>query len=248
MKHSVLLVLTGLSISGCVSTLVPHTAYLPSVQRKGDIEAKLASNLNLSRVEGQAGYQLTEQLVLHTAVLGTRRSGSGRGFLSAELGAGYYRVSPNGLWRLGLDAGVAQGGGRSSSPTSCFECAGDRYPYSEKYQVRYSYGYVQPTVQLKTHNLTWGVAFRIGQAYYHRLEEMRMDSSNSPVQTLSHSGHLAAFVQPTFQLRDQIRPWLAASVNISFVEYLGPASRLDNANPMVTQLGVHLMLNKRDAR
>ena len=125
----------------------------------------MATNLNLSRLEGLAGYQLTDWGVLRTAGLGTRRSGSGRGFLSAELGAGYYYALPNGLWRLGLDAGVARGGGQSTSPSSCFECAGHRYPYPEAYRVRYSSGYVQPTVQLKTNDITWSVALRLGQTY-----------------------------------------------------------------------------------
>ena len=40
--------LTGLMLSGCVSTRVPHTAYLPTVQRKGEAEAQLATNLNAS--------------------------------------------------------------------------------------------------------------------------------------------------------------------------------------------------------
>ena len=140
----------------------------------------------------------------------------------------------------GPECGRRAGWGQSASPSGCFECAGDRYPYSEAYRVRYSY--VQPTVQLKTNDVTCGVALRLGQTYYHRLTEMRMDSTNSPMLTLSHAGHQATFIQPAFQLRGQIQPWLAASGSLNFVEYLGPVSRLDRANPMVTQFGLHLLL------
>ena len=35
-------------LSGCVNTLVPLTAYLTTVQRKGEAEAQLATNLNAS--------------------------------------------------------------------------------------------------------------------------------------------------------------------------------------------------------
>lgn len=229
--------------AGCVTTLVPHAPYLPAVEKKGEVEVQVASNLLLSKADLQVGYQATGHWVLHTAFMGTRSSGRDAGFLSGELGAGYYYTSPREGWRLGLDAGVAHGGG-SSSRSGCFECAGDPFPLSESYRVRYTYGYVQPTVLLKTGQFSWGLALRLGRACYHQLDEVRVDSAGSRAQEFSYAGHQSVFVQPAFLLRYQIRPWLLASGSLSGVNFWGPYSRLDIAISPVTQLSVQFVLGK----
>lgn len=242
MKQLFLIAATSL-LTGCAYTFVPHTPYLPATQNKGEIEARFASNLNLSRADLQVGYQATERLVLHTAFLGTRPSGGGTDFLSGELGAGYYYRSPNELWRLGLDAGVAHGGG-SSSRSGCFECASDPYPLSESYRMGYTYGYVQPTVMLKADQWNWGLAVRLGHTYYHQFNEVRVDSVGSQAQEFNHAGHQSTFVQPTLLLRYQFQPWLLASGSFGIVGFLGPDSRLNLASPLVTQVGLHFVLRK----
>lgn len=232
-----------LLLTGCVTTLVPHAPYLPAVEKRGEVEVQVASNLLLSKTDLQLGYQATERWVLHTAFMGARPSGGRTSFLSGEAGAGYYYASPNQPWRLGLDAGAAHGGG-SSARSGCFECAGDPYPLSESYRVRYTYGYVQPTVLLKTGSLSWGLALRLGQTYYHRLREVRVDSVGSQAQETNHAGHQSGFVQPVFQLRYQVQPWLLASGSISGIEFLGPYSRLNIAGPAVVQVGAQFVLGK----
>ena len=140
--------LTATLLTGCAPTLVPHTAYLPTIRDRGQAEIRVSTGFN--RIELQAGYQASDKLILHAALLNywNRRSGDGKGFRSIDLGAGYYYASPNGHLRLGGYAGTTYGSGTSGS-SACFECGGT--PGTE-YEVCYTCAYVQPTVLLQTTN------------------------------------------------------------------------------------------------
>ena len=233
-------VLTATLLTGCAPTLVPHTAYLPTIRDRGQAEIRVSTGFNGSEL--QAGYQATDKMVLHAALLNyrNRRSGDGKGFRSADLGAGYYYASPNGNWRLGGHAGVAYGSGTSGS-SSCFECSG---PGSE-YSVRYTYAYIQPTVLLLEGNQTWGVGLRVGRAYYHRLTELSADTVGGPIQTLEYTGRLTTFLQPTFQFSRQIVPWLAFSGSFGVQGFWRDSGRPDHINPFVGQAAVHFVVGKR---
>ena len=225
---------------GCAPTLIPHAAYLPLIRDRGQAEARLSTGLNGSEL--QMAYQATDKLVLHAALLNYRhgRSGDGKGFRSADLGVGYYYNSPNGFWRLGGHAGMAYGGGTSGSST-CFECSG---PGSE-YRVRYTYAYVQPTVLLLEGNQAWGFGLQVGRAYYHRFTKVGADTLRGPILTTSYAGHQVTFVQPTFQYSYRVRRWLAFSGTFGSQGFLANTGALDRVNPLVGQLGIHFVLNKR---
>ena len=74
--------LTVTLLTGCAPTLVPHTAYLPTIRDRGQAEIRVSTGFN--RIELQAGYQASDKLILHAALLNyrKRRSGDGKGFRS----------------------------------------------------------------------------------------------------------------------------------------------------------------------
>lgn len=119
MKRLLLTPVAGL-LSGCIYTLAPHTPYLPVIRDRGQAEARVSTGLNGSEL--QLGYQVTDKLVLHAALLSYGRSAAGNKFRSGDLGLGYYYNSPNGFWRLGMHAGLAHGSGASGN-NGCFESA-----------------------------------------------------------------------------------------------------------------------------
>jgi len=71
-------------LTGCAPTLVPHTAYLPTIRDRGQAEIRVSTGFNGSEL--QAGYRASDKLMLHAALLNyrNRRSGDGKGFRSAD--------------------------------------------------------------------------------------------------------------------------------------------------------------------
>ena len=233
--------LTTTLLAGCAPTLVPHTAYLPTIRDRGQAEIRVSTGFNGSEL--QAGYQATDKLILHAALLNYRhrRSGDGKGFRSADLGVGYYYASPNGYWRLGGHAGAAYGAGTSGSST-CFECIDN--PGTE-YQVRYTYAYLQPTALLHTTaNQTWGFGLRIGHAYYHELTELRAEILGGPILATSYAGHQGTFMQPTFQYSYQVVRWLGFSSSFGVQRFFNRSAAIGTVNPLVGQVGLHIVFGK----
>ena len=228
-------------LTGCAPTLVPHTAYLPTIRDRGQTEIRISTGLNGSEL--QAGYQATNQLVLHAALLNyrNRRSGDGKGFRSADLGAGYYYASPNGYWRLGGHAGAAYGSGTSGS-RACFECAGNET--GTEYQVRYTYAYVQPTALLHTANQTWGFGLRLGHAYYHELTELHAEVLGGPIMATSYAGYQGTFVQPTFQYSWRVLRWLGFSSSFGVQGFMKNSAAIGSASPLVGQVGLQVVFGK----
>ncbi len=241
MKKFALLGLAAALLAGCAPTLAPHTPYLPMLRARGNTEVRVATGFGGSEL--QLGYQATSRLVLHTSLLDYRRLRTGRGFRSVDLGLGYYYLSPNGFWRLGMHGGLAYGSGTSGS-ASCFECVASNR-YSSEYDLRYTYAYLQPTVlMLKDARQTWGFALRVGQTYYHRLSEVRTEGATGQSQFFAYAGHTSTFVQPMLQCIYQVRPWLGLSGRFGVQGCLGPRNVLNNMAPFVVQVGVHLLVGK----
>ena len=241
MKQLLLLAGAAGLLAGCAPTLAPHTPYIPVIREKGQFEARVATGLGGSEL--QLGYNITNRLVLHTGLLSTGRPARAKGFRSADLGLGYYYLSPNGFWRLGLHTGLAYGGGTSGSP-SCFECVPGSI--SSEYDVRYTYGYVQPTViLLGGARHTWGFALRVGQAYYQQLDEKLTDFASGQTRLVTHPGHTSTFVQPVLQSTYQLLPWLLLSSKFGVQRFLGPSSRLNDMSSLVAQGSLHFVLRKR---
>ncbi|MET4075742.1 hypothetical protein [Hymenobacter sp. UYCo722] len=228
-------------LAGCAPTLVPHTAYLPTIRDRGMVEIRASTGLNGSEL--QAGYQATDKLILHAALLNYRhrRSGDGKGFRSADLGAGYYYASPNGNWRLGGHAGVAYGSGTSGN-SLCFECAGT--DTGTEYEVRYTYVYLQPTALFRSANQTWGFGLRMGHAYYHELTALRAEVPGGPILATSYAGHQGAFVQPTFQYSFQVLRWLGFSSSFGVQRFLNSSAEIGTVNPLVGQAGLQFVFGK----
>ena len=240
-KRTFLMVLAGALLAGCAPTLVPHTAYLPTTRDRGQTEISVSTGLNGSEL--LVGHQITDKLVLHAAGLNYRhrRSGDGKGFRSAEVGAGYYYASPNGYWRLGGHAGAAYGRGTSGSST-CFECVGTGT--GTEYEVRYTYAYVQPTALLHTASQNWGFGLRLGHAYYHELTVLRAEVLGGPILATSYAGHQGAFMQPTFQYSFQVLRWLNFSSSFGVQRFLNGSAAIGTVNPLVGQVGLHVVLGK----
>ena len=234
----------GLTITlstGCSPTLVPHTPYLPTIRDRGQAEVWVSTGFNGSEL--QAGYQATDKLVLHAALLNyrNRRSDDGKGFRSADLGVGYYYASPNGYWRLGGHAGAAYGGGTSGS-SACFECVDN--DTGTEYRVRYTYAYVQPTALLQTTNQTWGFGLRVGHAYYHELTALHAEMLGGPILATSYAGHRSTFFQPTFQYSWRVLRWLGFSSSFGVQRFLNSSAEIGTVNPLVGQVGLHVVLGK----
>ena len=245
MKQLILLLIGAGLLAGCAATLAPHTPYIPVVRDRGQAEARLSTGLN--GTELQLGYQLTDHLVLNTSLLSYRYSGKGSGFRSAELGLGYYYNSPNGFWRLGTHAGLSYGRGASGG-NGCFECgSADSLSTSSAFDVRYTYAYVQPTAILLDGNRSWSIGLRVGQTYYHQLNEVRTFSINGRTQAFDYAGRTSTFVQPTFMMSWQLQRWLALSSSLGIQGFLGPYTRLNSVSPFVVQVGLHLVVNPRPA-
>ena len=238
-KHLVAILAAAL-LTGCAPTLVPHTAYLPTIRDRGQAEIRVSTGFNGSEL--QAGYLATDKLVLHAALLNyrNRRSGDGKGFRSADLGAGYYYASPNGYWRLGGHAGAAYGSGTSGS-SACFECGGAA---GTEYEVRYAYAYVQPTALFQTTNQTWGFGLRIGHAYYHELTALRAEMMGGPIVATNYAGHQGTFMQPTFQYSWRVLRWLGFSGSFGVQRFLNNSAAIGTVNPLVGQVGLHIVLGK----
>ena len=229
-------------LAGCTATLAPHTPYLPVLCSRGEAEARVGTGAGGSEV--QLGYQATNRLVLHTGLLSYGRRAAGTYFLSADVGAGYYYPSPNGRWRLGMHAGLAYGSGTSGG-NGCFECGSSSF---SKFDVRYAYAYVQPTVLLlEDARSTWGLAVMVGQAYYPQLDELRTDPTTGQIVFSEHGGHASTFVQPVFQFSYQARRWLRLSTKVGSQGFVGPTERLNATGRLVAQAGLHFVLGPRAA-
>lgn len=240
MKHKLLLVMGSGLLWGCASTLAPHTPYLPVIRDRGQAEARVSTGLNGS--EMQVGYQITDKLVLHAALLdfGAVRPNPASRFQSADMGLGYYYNSPNGIWRLGMHAGAAYGRGNSTAG-GCFDCRPDSLDNSSSFAVRYTYGYVQPTVIFQEDDRrTWGLGLRIGQVYYHQLDEVRTFLISRKVQRFDYAGRTSTFIQPTFQYSYKLSRLLTVSGTFGSQTFLENFKAVGGINPLIGQLGVHL--------
>ena len=230
-------------LAGCTVTLAPHTPYLPVLRSRGEAEAHVGTGIGGSEV--QLGYQATDRLVLHTGLLSYGRRTAGTHFLSADAGAGYYYPSPNGRWRLGMHAGLAYGSGTSGG-NGCFECGSSSF---SKFDVRYAYAYVQPTVLLlEDARCTWGLAVMVGHTYYSQLDELRTNPTTNQVVFSAHGGHTSTFVQPMFQFSYQARRWLTLSTKVGSQGFVGPPERLDATGRLVAQVALHFVVGPRAAR
>ena len=242
MKSFSFVTCVALLLTGCAPTLAPHGPYLPILRSRGEVEARVSTGLAGSEL--QAGYQATSRLVLHAAFLNYGRSNTSQRFRSADLGLGYYYLLPNERWRLGLHAGLAQGAGTSGS-TSCFECGSSGL--SSTYVVRYQYAYAQPTVLFLDDKLTLGLGVRLGLARYQQLDEVRFDFLGDQVDAANYVGHQATFLQPVVQLSFRVLPWLALSTSSGLQFFVGPRNRLNDMQPLVGQVGLHLIVGKQPA-
>lgn len=235
---------TGLLV-GCAPTLTPHTLYMPTVRNRGEAELRVASGS--SGTEAQLGYQATDRLVVHTAVLYKANQNSGKNFRSADVGLGYYRPSATGRWRIGAHVGVATGRGFSGNDNFWLDVHPDEY---SQFTVGYTYGYLQPTALFRVREFTLGMGMRIALAQYHRLDETRFDYLGGQQVTFDHAGHNAAFLQPMVQASFRVLPWLGLSASGGFQFHVGPRNRLNDLYPVIAQAGVHFVLSKpaADAR
>ena len=86
MKQIILLSCVASILSGCAVTLAPHIPYLPMIRDKGQAEARLSTGFSGSEL--QLGYQVTDKLVLHTALLTKGTAQKGHKLHSADLGLG----------------------------------------------------------------------------------------------------------------------------------------------------------------
>lgn len=232
-------------LNGCATTLAPHSAYIPLLRKQGEAEARLCSNLGGRKLELQVGYQATNRLVLHTALLSYKLPQLGTNFRSLEAGLGYYVPLADERWRLGGHVGAAYGNGRSGTGTGCFECAGPRVPFSQDYFMRYTSIYVQPTLLRDGHTSTWGVALRLGRAAYHRFDEVRLDSAGATPQLINRAGHVAVFVQPTVEFSQQLLPWLSLSGSVGMFSFIRPDVSLDLTSPLLVRAGLHFVVSRR---
>ncbi|MBF9236400.1 hypothetical protein I2I05_03235 [Hymenobacter sp. BT683] len=240
MKQLLLLSCSAGVLSGCAVTLAPHTPYIPVIRDKGQTELAVATGVNGSELKG--GYQLTDKLLVHAALLDFGQSRRTNKFRSADLGLGYYYNSPNGFWRLGMHGGAAYGGGTSNGSEE-FENLSPT-PGSH-YKVRYTYGYLQPTIIHLQGNQVWGVGLRVARAYYHRFAQLRADTLGGPLATVNYQGRQAAFVQLAFQYSYQVMPWLSASTSFGVQGFLNKPQAIGDMNPFIGQVGLHFTINKR---
>ena len=240
MKSLLFPALAALLLAGCAPTIAPHVPYLPLLRHKGQAEARATLGLLGKKAEFQLGYQATDRLVLHTALFKYGALTNGEGFRSAELGAGYYRPIANDRWRLGLHAGLATGRG-ASGERFCHGCDGPNPSYS----VGYTYAYLQPTALLQAKKLTVGLGLRLAQARYHRLTESQVVFSGSQPPPVSYASHYSAFAQPVAQLSYRVLPWLALSGAGGLQFFLGRYHRFDSVDPVVGQVGLHVLLGPR---
>ena len=228
------------AITGCAPTIAPHVPYLPLLQRKGQVEARATVGPTGKKAEFQLGYQATDRLVLHAALFKYGTLTNGEGFRSAELGAGYYRPIANNRWRLGLHAGLATGRG-TSGERFCHGCDGPNPSYS----VGYTYAYLQPTALLQAKKLTVGLGLRLAQARHHRLIESQFVFPDSQLPPVSHAAHYSAFAQPVVQFSYRVLPWLALSGAGGLQFVLGRYHRFDSVDPLVGQVGMHVLVGTR---
>lgn len=241
MKQFLLFSCVASALSGCAVTLAPHIPYLPMIRDKGQAEARVSTGFSGSEL--QLGYQATDKLVVHAALLTKGRAQSGHKLRSADLGLGYYYSSPNGFWRFGLHGGVASGGGKSFISGTGFE-GSDPTPPAD-YSVRYTYAYVQPTVHLHDNRHTWSFGLRLSRAYYHRFTRVSADTIGGVVKTLDYGGTQAPFAQAVLQYGYRVSPL----VNLSGT--FGGQALFHDQRPFISmssqfvgQVGVHLMLRE----
>ncbi len=232
-------------VSGCAVTLAPHAPYLPMIRDRGQAEARLSTGLIGSEL--QLGYQVTDKLVLHTALLVKGRTQNSHKLRSVDLGLGYYYTSPNGFWRLGMHGGLASGGGKSYVSGTGFEGSAPIPPVD--YRVRYTYAYVQPTVHLQEDRHTWSFGLRVSQVYYHRLTRTGADTLGGVVNTQDYRGTQVGFLQSVFQYGYRVSPLVSLSTTFGAQALLHdqrPFISLSSA--AVAQVGVHLTLRELPKR
>ena len=247
MKHFLLVSCIGSVLSGCAVTLAPHIPYLPTIRNRGQAEARLSTGFSGSEL--QLGYQVTDKLVVHTALLIKGRAQIGHKLHSADVGVGYYYSSPNGLWRLGMHGGLASGGGKSYVSGESFEGSFPTPPID--YRVRYTYAYVQPTVHLHADRHTWSLGLRVSRAYYHRFTQMRADTIGGMINTLSYGGTQVPFAQAVLQYGYRVSPLISLSATCGAQALLPTRTLLGDPEPLtsmssafVGQVGVHLTLRE----
>ena len=245
MRQLLLSVCGAAVLSGCAVTLAPHVPYLPMIRDRGQAEARLSTGLGGSEL--QLGYQISDKLIVHGALLTKGRAQNGTRLYSGDLGLGYYYTSPNGFWRFGMHGGVASGGGESGVSGAGFEGSYPTPPVD--YRVRYTYAYVQPTVHLLEDRQTWSFGLRLGRAYYHRFARMSADTIGGVVKTMDYGGTQVPFVQSVFQYGYRVSPLLTFSTTFG-AQALLPNQLLfvNMSSAFVGQVGVHLTLRELPKR
>ena len=239
MKQLLPIVCGVVALSGCAVTLAPTTPYIPLIEERGQAEVKLSSSITARQLELQLGYQLTDRVVLHASGLSLARNKRGTRFGSADLGLGYYFPLRDERWRLGTHAGLAYGGGASGGEF-CFDCNG---PFST-YESRYTYVYLQPTVVLRDGTRSWGFGLRVGQAYFHRLDEEQSEllPGGTSTQVFDRSGRTFTFLQPTFQFSRRLRHGIHLSSSVGVQASVSKRSSLDLLNPFIAQANLHILI------
>ncbi|OGX82591.1 hypothetical protein BEN47_04220 [Hymenobacter lapidarius] len=212
------------------------------IRDRGQAEARLSTGF--SGTELQAGYQVTDKLVVHTALLTYGRAQGSHKLRSADLGLGYYYNSPNGFWRLGMHGGLATGGGRSGSSGASFE--GSEATPAVDYRVRYTYAYVQPTIHLMEDRQTWSFGLRVGRAYYHRFTQVGADTLGGPVNTVDYGGRQLSFLQAGFQYGYRLSPRVNLSTTFGAQAFIGNGGPVEvgMSSGLVGQVGVHFTLRE----
>ena len=245
MKQIILASCGASLLSGCAVTLAPHVPYLPMIRDRGQAEARLSTGFSGSEL--QLGYQVTDKLVLHTALLTKGTVQRSHKLYSGDLGLGYYYNSPNGFWRFGVHGGLASGGGNSSVSGGSFEGSDPTPPVD--YRVRYTYAYVQPTVHLHQNRQTWSFGLRLGRAYYHRLVRTGADTVGGVVSTRNYGGTQVPFGQTAFQYSYRASPLVHLSATFGTQALLhGPRPFVSMSSALIAQMGVHLTLRELPKR
>jgi hypothetical protein len=241
MKHCLLLSCVASALSGCAVTLAPHIPYLPAIRDEGQAEARLSTGFTGSEL--QLGYQVTDKLVVHAALLTKGRSQSGHKLRSADLGLGYYYSSPNGFWRFGVHGGLAYGGGRSFVSGASFEGSEPTPPVD--YRVRYTYAYVQPTVHLHEDRHTWSFGFRVSRAYYHQFMRTSADTIGGMVNTRDYGGTQVPFGQSVLQYAYRASPLVNLSATFGAQAlFYDQRPFISMSSAVVGQVGICLTLRE----
>ena len=245
MKPLLLFVCGTALLSGCAVTLAPHVPYLPVIRDRGQAEARVSTGFSGSEL--QLGYQLSDKVVVHGALLAKGRARNGTKLYSGDLGLGYYYSSPNGFWRFGVHGGLASGGGNSSGGGGSFEGSDPTPPVD--YRVRYTYAYVQPTMHLHKNRQTWSFGLRLGRTYYHQLMRTGADTVGGLVSTRSYGGTQVPFGQTAFQYSYRASPLVHLSTTFGTQALLhGQRPFVSMSSAIIAQIGVQLTLHELPKR